>query len=362
MERIKLPPELDIGSLHLSAEGKEWSEAWDLYRISNGLQDKDDSLQIATIEGILGTKARRVLKTLPNVPADITERTVRGILTALETYCVPRKNTIYERYVFRTTSQEDRAVDVFVTDLRRRAEYCEFGDSLIRDQIMVGINDHKLRERLLRETDLSLEKAIKLCRITEQSKKQSKVFDAPTGQTSSVETVKQTSPTVETEETEDWRMIVKCKFCGSAHNRGNCPAYGVTCYQCHGRNHCTRCCLKSKTNIEQRRVRHLEVESNEGNGALEGLSIEAIQGSSRRNIRSDLLVNGIRITIKLDTGAECNIMSMHLASELSARIVPTSMLLKSFGGHQLDTVGKCVLPARVNGAKDSIPLEYCHQG
>ena len=104
------------------------------------------------------------------------------------------------------------------------------------------------------------------------------------------------------------------------------------------------------------------MESNEGNGALEGLSIEAIQGSSRRNIRSDLLVNGIRITIKLDTGAECNIMSMHLASELSARIEPTSMLLKSFGGHQLDTVGKCVLPARVNGAKDSIPLEYCHQG
>ena len=84
------------------------------------------SVQIATIQGILGTKARRVLKTLPNVPADITERTVTGILTALKTYCILRKNTIYERCVFRTTSQEDRAVDVFVTDLRRRAEYCEF--------------------------------------------------------------------------------------------------------------------------------------------------------------------------------------------------------------------------------------------
>ena len=135
---------MDIESLHLADEWKEWSEAWELYRISNGLQDKDDSVQIATIQSILETKARRVLKTLPNVPADIAERTVTGILTALETYCVPRKNTIYERYVFRTTSQEDRAVDVFVTDLRRKAEYCEFGslkDSLIRDQIVVGIND-----------------------------------------------------------------------------------------------------------------------------------------------------------------------------------------------------------------------------
>ena len=182
MERIKPPPELDIESLQLADEWEEWSEAWELYRISSGLQDKDDSVQKATIQSILGTKARRVLKTLPNVPAHITERTVTGILTALETYCVLRKNTIYERYVFRTSSQEDRAVDVFVTDLRRRAEYCEFGalnDFPIRDQIVVGINDPNLRERLLRETDLSLERAIKLCRITEQSKEQSKYSTRP---------------------------------------------------------------------------------------------------------------------------------------------------------------------------------------
>lgn len=125
-----------------------------------------------------------MLKTLPNIPEDITQRTVvGGILTALETYCVPRKNTTYERYVFRTTTQEDRSFDIFVTDLKRRAEYCDFGaikDSLIRDQIVVGIKDIKLRERLLREADLTLEKAMKLCRITEQSKEQSKILISPT--------------------------------------------------------------------------------------------------------------------------------------------------------------------------------------
>ena len=57
-------------------------------------------------------------------------------------------------------------------------------DCLIRDQIVVAFNDPKLQERLLRETNLSLEKAIKLCRITKQSKEQLKVFNAPTGQTS----------------------------------------------------------------------------------------------------------------------------------------------------------------------------------
>ena len=121
-----------------------------------------------------------MLKTLPNIPGKVTERTVEGILTALEMYCVPRKNRTYKQYVFRMTIQEDRLFDTFVTDLRRRAEFCDFGaikDSLIRDQIVVGINDPKLRERLLRETDLTLEKAIKLCRITEQSREQSKIFN-----------------------------------------------------------------------------------------------------------------------------------------------------------------------------------------
>lgn len=58
-----------------------------------------------------------------------------GFLSALETYCVRRKSKIYERYVFRTTSQEDLTVDVFVTDLRRRAEYCEFEE--LKDSLVI---------------------------------------------------------------------------------------------------------------------------------------------------------------------------------------------------------------------------------
>ena len=363
MERIKPPSELDIDSLNLADVWKEWKEAWELYRISSGLHEKDDAIQIATIQSILGTKARRVLKTLPNISGDITERTVEGILTALETYCVPRKNTTYERYVFRMTIQEDRSFDIFVTDLRRKAEYCDFGaikDSLIRDQIVVGINDPKLRQRLLRETDLTLEKAIKLCRITEQSQAQSKIFISPTTQTGNIDAVKKEEPPVDTAKfkNEDSRRIMKCKFCAASHDRGNCPAYGATCHKCNGRNHYARCCFKSKNGTEERRVRHVEVEEHENNELMEGLYIEEIQGSTRKNIQSDLLVNDIPVSFKLDTGAECNVISLGLANELSAQVQPTSMLLKSFGGHQLDTVGKCLLDTKEMGAKGSKPLAF----
>ena len=77
-----------------------------------------------------------------------------------------------------------------------------------------------------------------------------------------------------------------------------------------------------------------------------------------RNIQSDLLVNDIHVSFKLDTGAECNVISLGLANELNAQVQPTSIPLKSFGGHQLDTVGKCVLDTKVKEAKGSTPLEF----
>ena len=36
----------------------------------------------------------------------------------------------------------------------------------------------------------------------------------------------------------------------------------------------------------------------------------------------------------------------------------SQMLLKSFGGNQLDTVGKCLLDTKVKEAKVSTPLEF----
>ena len=50
---------------------------------------------------------------------------------------------------------------------------CEFGtlcDSLIRDVIIIGILDNRLRERLLREHDLTLENTIEHCKAAEETK------------------------------------------------------------------------------------------------------------------------------------------------------------------------------------------------
>ena len=70
------------------------------------------------------------------------------------------------RHKFFTHRQvEGRSFDEFDTSLRKLSVDCEFGDlnsSLIRDIIVVGVTSYRLREHILREPSLSLEKAKRL--------------------------------------------------------------------------------------------------------------------------------------------------------------------------------------------------------
>ena len=87
---------------------------------------------------------------------------------------------MWERHMFNTRSQRDgETTDQYVTDLKTKAQTCEFGelkDSLIRDRIVCGIRCDKTRSRLLREPDLTLQRAIDICRANEAMSSQMKSF------------------------------------------------------------------------------------------------------------------------------------------------------------------------------------------
>ena len=100
------------------------------------------------------------------------------VLEHFEQYCEPRKNTIYERYLFFSRGQESgEPIDKYATVLRKMADSCKFQDlkdSLIRDRIVFGIADNNVRERLLRVPDLTLNKALEIARAAEATQSQLK--------------------------------------------------------------------------------------------------------------------------------------------------------------------------------------------
>ena len=79
-------------------------------------------------------------------------------------------------YCFFSCKQlEGQSIDDFATELKSCVHHCEFDtprDSLIRDKIVTGVNSKKVQERLLREEDLDLNKAIQICRAAEEVKEQ----------------------------------------------------------------------------------------------------------------------------------------------------------------------------------------------
>lgn len=96
------------------------------------------------------------------------DRNLSHVLEGFEAHCNPKKNETVERYKFFQRFQEpEEPFERFVTDLKVLASTCNFGtlrDSLVRDRIICGIQDKQLREDLLKEPDLNLEKCLQTCR------------------------------------------------------------------------------------------------------------------------------------------------------------------------------------------------------
>ena len=70
----------------------------------------------------------------------------------------PQPSSTVQRFKFNSRSQQDtETVSLFVAELKKLSEHCEFGDSLdnmLRDRLVCGLRDVKVQRRLLAEGKL----------------------------------------------------------------------------------------------------------------------------------------------------------------------------------------------------------------
>ena len=103
------------------------------------------------------------------------------MLEAFDEHCNPRRNETVERFKFFSLTQEPgEPQEKLVTDLKLLATTCNFGDlkdSLMRDRIICRIQDRKLREELLKISDLDLQRCLSICWAAELSKTRTKTLE-----------------------------------------------------------------------------------------------------------------------------------------------------------------------------------------
>lgn len=143
------------------------------------MSDAEEKLKVKLFYYLIGESGRELLETLMSDVA-VDARTVMNIIAKFDEHCNPSINKTVERYRFFSKSQgAEQSIDNYVTELRMLAKTCNFGeikDSLIRDRIVCGINNEGLRERLLREKDLTLQTCVCICRAAELSRQNSKAI------------------------------------------------------------------------------------------------------------------------------------------------------------------------------------------
>lgn len=170
MEHVK-----PIGPLRLDGNIAEnwpkWKQRWVLYAKASGVDSKDEETQCPVFLHKIGKETLEVYDTFTFTDAEVDK--IEPLVAKFEAYCSPKKNVTYERYLFFSYMQNSQTIDAFITDLRMKVKTCEFGtlhDSLIKDRIVCAIDNNSVSERLLRNTELTLEVAINTVRATETSK------------------------------------------------------------------------------------------------------------------------------------------------------------------------------------------------
>ena len=247
-------------------------------------------------------------------------------------------------------------IDAYVTELRKLARNCEFEelhDSLIRNRIVCGIRSNVVRKRLLREKDLNLERAVEICKSSEITDNQLKsiVVDQDEREVNEVKSDSK-KPPVKPEggkgKPRQTKKSFNCKRCGEEHEPKKCPAYGQICHKCKQRNHYAKvCCSKPRDSSKQVDEYRLDDDSDTDEFFIGFLGPKP---GSQKNWMQNVVINNLQVNMKLDTGAQCNVLPYSLYCKLTReKLRKSNTRLVSYTGHKIPEMGKATLPVNLKG-------------
>ena len=180
---------------------------------------------------------------------------IDSVLRKLEEFWAGNKNEIYERFLFNKRDQAAcESIDTYVASLRSLSKTCNYGaltDNRLRDRMVVGILDKGIQKKLSKESKLTLQSCIDICRANECTKQQlqtmhqSDEVNAVDEKTSKSDRKPKSKRDPKSGKTP---KLINCKFCAKKHEekKEKCPAWSKTCEKCGAKNHFSVVCNKQR--------------------------------------------------------------------------------------------------------------------
>ena len=241
---------------------------------------------------------------------------------------------------------------------------------MLRDRLVFGICDSKVRERLLQESNLSLAKTDEICCASESMQSQMKIVgDLTEPEANKVEQLnwrKSKKTPRRRPQQGQGRRGKECEKCGYQHqeNWESCPAIGRECLKCGKRNHFASRC-KSKE------VKATDLIEDEEAGEMYQIEVAAVKLDDSQLVTLKL-ESGNFIRFQPDTGAQCNVLPLQVYRKASKdekleKVNRTQASLVAYGGSKIKVVGgvsirvwrnerSCLLDCRLVDSEEIRPI------
>lgn len=356
MSSIKPPKALVIDD-NVSQEWQRWLQHFEWFSLATGLDEKDANIQAATFLCSIGAEAIRKFETFGLTTAETQD--IELIKAKFNAAFLPKANSTYERYKFNTLYQvEGELLDEFVTKIKSQAMKCEFGtleNSLVKDRLVMGVKSDAVREKLLSDPELDLEKAIQICRASEQATKQLHDIQHAPAQVNAIRKVQQKT-----------NSNYQCNRCGEKHDRRDCPAYNKRCKKCNKKGHFSKFCRSRRF----KRVNEIndETETDQSSDEInyvrdtDDLFVNQIGTSNDDDWTEEIQVKNVPIRFKLDTGAQCNVLTESIAKKLNLPILPSkTKRLTSYSEHKISVLGEISAVSRWKNKSENVIFKVVAQ-
>lgn len=175
-----------------------------------------ESKRRATFLSVVGPASYKLLRSLL-APTKPSEKIFEQLVAVLTDHYSPPPPEVMQRFHCNSwTRQPGESVAAFMADLDRLAEHCKFGTTLnemLCDRLVHGINDERIREKLLQEKDLTYDRAIAIAQRVETASKNLKEMKVP--KSDSTVTKSESVHKVFRKKSPPERKEVTCHRCGT---------------------------------------------------------------------------------------------------------------------------------------------------
>jgi hypothetical protein len=331
---------------NVSQRWTRWLQSFETFAIASGVKDANQKGHL--LLHCAGLEVQNIFTTLG--AADNAYDTVKK---ALGDHFQPQSHTTYHRHVFRRTEQKpDETVSQFVTRLRQLSIGCEYGDNLedfIKDQVVEACTNNTLRKKLLMETDLKLDKVLKLANALEASERQAPSFvhQAQPEVTNAVQshrshrnarpkqfkmhnTSSKPQSTTQAKGTSQTRGTAPCGKCGmNNHKTEDCRcSRNVRCFKCKRMGHFASVCRNKTLPRKEEKVRQVDSScALEDHINLEAEKYDLLFATDSKCKTLDthtVTMAGQSVQVLLDSGSTCNTLNEQVAEYLGVKTIPCS--------------------------------------